>query len=56
MNDVDVEKIERLAALIEAVNDTRTYEALVKLLEVRCLMLRTSSTFVVEVSNDNPNS
>ncbi len=54
MHDIDVEKIERLAALIEAVNDTRTYEALVKLLEVRCLMLRTTSTFTIEANDAKP--
>jgi hypothetical protein len=54
MNDIDIDKIERLAALIEAVNDTRTYEALVKLLEMRCLMLRTTSTFTIEASDDKP--
>lgn len=41
MDNVDIEKLERLCALIEAVNDERTYEALVKLLEVKCLMMRT---------------
>ena len=41
MDDVDMDKIERLCALIEVVNDERTYEALVKLLEMKCLTMRT---------------
>lgn len=41
MDNVDIEKLERLCALIEVVNDERTYEALVKLLEMKCLMMRT---------------
>jgi hypothetical protein len=43
MGDVDMDKLERLCALIEVVNDERTYEALVKLLEMKCLMMRTYS-------------
>lgn len=41
MDNVDIEKLERLCALIEVVNDERTYEALIKLLEIKCLMMRT---------------
>jgi len=43
MDDVDMDKLERLCGLIEVVNDERTYEALVKLLEMKCLMMRTYS-------------
>lgn len=42
MDDIDIEKLERLCALIEVVNDERTYEALVKLLEMKCLVMRTT--------------
>lgn len=40
LDNVDVDKLEKLCALIELVDDERTYEALVKLVEVKCLMMR----------------
>ena len=40
LDNVDIDKLERLCALAEVINDDRLYEALAKLIEMKCLMMR----------------
>ena len=47
LDNVDIDKLERLCALAEVINDDRLYEALAKLIEMKCLMMRADN------ANDN---
>lgn len=43
LDNVDIDKLERLCGLAEVINDDRIYEALAKLIEMKCLMMRTEN-------------